>query len=96
MTKTKTLAEHLEDMPDKLTHDEAIDAFKDAAKEVIKERSNVTNSEIKDAMKVAFKELLDERAREFGYFSIKWITTLVIGGLITFFGLKYGFKAPIP
>lgn len=79
-------------MPDKISHQEALDAFREAAKSVLKERGNVSESEIKDAMKLAFKELLDERAREFGYFSLKWVATLIIGGIITAVGLKYGIK----
>lgn len=82
-------------MPEKITHDEALEALKNAYSELLHTKGTsqvLSEDQIKDAMKLAFKELLDERMREFGYLSLKWIITFVAGGLLTFLGVKFGFQ----
>lgn len=83
-------------MPQKITHEEALEALKDSYLKAIQHGSSkflpITQEDIKDAMKSAFKEMLDEKATQFGYLSLKWIATFIGGGLILLFGLKYGFK----
>jgi uncharacterized membrane protein YraQ (UPF0718 family) len=49
---------------------------------------------VKQALKEGIKEWLDEQARAFGWFSMKWIGGVVIGGLIMIWLATHGWKAP--
>ena len=83
-------------MPGNISHDEALEVLKKSYIELLHAKGDTPASmspeAIKTAMKDAFKELLDEKAQQFGYFSFKWAATFIIGGIITYFGIRYGFK----
>jgi len=48
-----------------------------------------TPEELKKIHKEAFKEWLDDRAKEFGWFSIKFLVVL-IGGVLLYFASQHG------
>lgn len=48
----------------------------------------------KEMIKAAFMEWLDDQVRAFGWFSIKWLTGVVIGGVLIVWLSTHGWKAP--
>lgn len=82
-------------MPDKITHEEALEALKNAYADLFNKKTGhqvLSDDQIKQEMKDGFKELLNEKVQEWGYFSMKSIAIFVLGGLITFVLVKFGIK----